>query len=501
LYANAVDLLLDVWERQRIQRDKKGNLKLVQPSLAEWLRTDRDAVRRVLEDLAFEAHAAQAEMAGTADLAQGRLVDALMNLSRGGEANPARLVEYLSQRSGLLMARGVGVYTLPHRTFQEYLAACHLTRDTFPAEVAGLSREDPNRWREVLLLAGAKAARGASSNVWSLAEHLCYGEPVEGAPIDDLWGAHLAGQVVVESANLEAVAKPHQEKLARLRRWHVHLIRDARFPPRERALAGETLAALGDPRPEVMTLAGMEFCRVPVGLFLIGSPEVQFAEFILDESPQHEVSLAYDYEIGRYPVTVAQFAEYVERGGRLPVDEDALRGQANAPVTLVNWFEALSFCRWLTEKWRREKKLQEGWGVRLPSKAEWEKAARGVDGRAYPWGADFDANLGETGIARPSAVGCFPGGASPCGAEDLSGNVWEWTRSALNSESLETEYGCPYLAGNGRDNLDSSSRRLLRGGGPIDLEAGRAVRFWNNPDDRGSCVGFRVVVSQFRSEL
>ncbi len=525
LYADAVNLLLDLWERQRLRRDKNGQLKLVQPSLAEWLRTDRDAVRRVLEDLAFESHSAQpaggeGADGGTADLSEERLVGALMRLARTDRADPVKLVEYLSQRSGLLMARGVGVYTLPHRTFQEYLAACHLTRDTFPVEVAGLARGDPNRWREVLLLAGAKAARGASSNVWSLAEHLCYSEPEEGAPIEDLWGAHLAGQAVVESANLESVAKPHQEKLARLRRWHERLIGEERLPPRERALAGETLAALGDPRfdPERWMLPRgllLGFVEVPAGAFRMGSDPALKELFWEDESPEHTVDLKSFY-IGRWPVTVGQFRVFVATTGYEGVSARALGEGSNRPIRWVSFGDALAYARWLGEELRKEasgkeERAGEGfWGglasgwlrVTLPSEAEWEKAARGEDGRTYPWGGEFDANLGnsgETGIGGPSSVGCFLGGASPYGAEEMSGNVWEWTRSLWGPDWQEAEFKYPYVASDGREDFASPARRVLRGGafdgGPGDVRC--AVRFRLEPGVRHDFIGFRVVVSPF----
>ncbi len=131
LYGDAVDLLLDWWESPKAVHDSHGNLIITQPSLAEWLRVDRDQVRSFLNKLAFQAHLEQRELIGTADIPEGGVVSGLIQLAQNPDVNPARLVEYLSQRAGLIIPRGEAVYTFPHRTFQEYLAACYLTDHGF----------------------------------------------------------------------------------------------------------------------------------------------------------------------------------------------------------------------------------------------------------------------------------------------------------------------------------------------------------------------------------
>jgi len=505
LYADAVELLLNLWESQRVVRDPDGTARLIQPSLAQYLDAGKDQVRQALEELAFEVHA-RGELAGTADVAEGELVTRLMRLGRKPGTNHTELVEYLSQRAGLLVPHGVGVYTFPHRTFQEYLAACHLTDHGFPETLADLGRRDPDRWREVVLLAGAKAARGSSFSAWSLADCLCPRNPCRKGAREDAWGAHLAGQVIAESADLKKVGEAHQEKLKRLRRWHVRLLRADHLPARERALAGKTLARLGDPRfdPErgfLLREPLLGFIEVPAGRFVMGSDGIDKAE-----SPQHEVELP-AYFMSRYPVTTAQYRAFVESTG-YDAELTSLAGVANHPVRYMSFHDALAYCEWLQERLGAWGWKEGRWKVTLPSEAEWEKAARGEDGREYPWGETADsekANDKESGISEPSSVGCFVRGASPYGCEEMSGNVWEWTRSLWGKDEIKASYEYPYVASDGREDLAASKKilRVLRGGSCFDFSrrARCAYRFWGDPVFRDFHLSFRVVLLPFSSDL
>ena len=543
LYADAVDLLLNRWESQRIVREGE-EVKVIQPSLAEWLEVDREQIRGLLNQLAYEAHAAQPDLAGTADIPENDLVAGLVRLSGKRDVQPKLLVEFLSNRAGLLLPHGVGVYSFPHRTFQEYLAACYLTDDPdYPDTLAELARADPNRWREALLLAGAKSKRGQYNNIWELADALSPAEDDLAAGAA-LWGAHLAGQMLAETVEPHRVLGARQQKRReRVQRRLLVCLGTPELPPTERTLVGQSLAVLGDPREEIMTVARMPFCYVPGGPFWLGSEDGEDDEkpLLLNEM------LTDDYWLAQYPVTNSQFAEFVEAGGYGKVDywpearaanfwrEGAFKGVwdsdfrsgpvdfgrpfnlANHPVVGVSWYEGLAFVRWLTDLWRD--RLPDGYGVILPSEAEWEKAARGGvqlpasslvcsagfspptaeavttnpdSERRFPWvGEGLFANVAESGIGSTSTPGCFPRGQSPLGCQDMSGNVWEWTRS--HYEKYE------YVPGDGREDLTAGpdTYRVLRGGA-----------YWNNADDAhcprrnlsppydwNDNIGFRVAVA------
>ena len=257
--------------------------------------------------------------------------------------------------------------------------------------------------------------------------------------------------------------------------------------------------------PKVLTVPGgppIELVPVPAGEFLMGSDMAKDKLALDQELPQHRVFVDV-FEIGKYPVTVAQFEAFVKATGHKTMAEKEGKGVAytgstwewvqgadwrhprgpksdvsgkmDHPVTQVSWKDAVAFCDWL--------------GARLPTEAEWEKAARGTDGRLYPWGAtapdktrcNFSMNVGDT-----TPVGQYPDGASPYGALDMSGNVWEWTSSLWK--------GYKYDASDGREDLTAAGSRVLRGGSFL-INAGfvrcasRLNVFW-----LGS-LGFRVCVS------
>lgn len=210
-------------------------------------------------------------------------------------------------------------------------------------------------------------------------------------------------------------------------------------------------------------------------------------------------------------MTVAQFAAFVAEGGYEPRDPDSLGGRANHPVAWVTFDDVLNYCDWLgttLRDWDETPEplaglLRGGYRITLPSEAEWERAARGTDGRLYPCGdAPLEArhaNYRDTGIGGTSPVGTFPDGASACGCLDMAGNVWEWTRNVWGGYIEKAAFGYPYASGDGRADLATGrdSIRVFRGGAfADDVSSLRcAYRYGFNPELRSGGIGFRVAVS------
>jgi formylglycine-generating enzyme required for sulfatase activity len=181
--------------------------------------------------------------------------------------------------------------------------------------------------------------------------------------------------------------------------------------------------------------------------------------------------------------------------------EDERFNNPSQPVVGVTWFEARAYCRWLDAQWRAvgariASPLSEGYGVQLPSEAEWEYAARGRWGRRFPWGGRGDpgrANTLEGHVLRPTPVGSYPEGTTSQGIHEMSGNVWEWTRS------LYKPY--PYRAEDGRENPEAKGPLVVRGGawGNRQGDARCAARVRYLPVGGYNFRGFRVVVSLVNS--
>jgi formylglycine-generating enzyme required for sulfatase activity len=237
---------------------------------------------------------------------------------------------------------------------------------------------------------------------------------------------------------------------------------------------------------------GMEFMRVPAGPFLMGSrSENRLAT--RDERPQHSVDIPYDYWMERFPVTNELYRAYARaRGIKHPVG--GWEKKKDHPVVRVTWTDTIEYYKWLNNLLKNE--LPSGSVLRLPTEAEWEKAARGEQGNEWPWGDDFDknkCNSSEGGKSSTTPVGLYsPVGDSPCGCADMVGNVWEWTYSLFKPY--------PYQANDGRENEKVSGQRVLRGGSffylhSIPMSARCACRFGYDFAHFYDDMGFRVVIA------
>ncbi len=249
-------------------------------------------------------------------------------------------------------------------------------------------------------------------------------------------------------------------------------------------------------KPEIPPLPfESETILIPAGSFLMGSqPGPGIPDY---ETPQHEVNLP-DYYIGKYPVTNEQYAEFIRQTNHRPpkkvgwLGKRPSKNKLDHPVVGVSWYDALAYCQWLSE--------QTGRAYRLPTEAEWEKAARGTDGRIYPWGNEWDAGRCNCGHSKTMPVTAHPTGQSPYGCCDMVGNVWEWTGTLWGPDWQQSDFGYPYRPDDGREDLDGADQaihRLFRGGDfddePTELRC--SARRWYAPDNVDKARGFRVVLA------
>lgn len=371
-------------------------------------------------------------------------------------ASQARALAFLEQDevdSGIIVSRGTEL-RFWHLTFQEYLAARAIGGMEDPDQRALLLHGDAiyrSEWREmVLLLAGVLCGRQGPGKVNGLfravldqlgseaplaAQARCAG--LLGAIVRDLKPLKYQPADPRYSALMEAVLGIFEKQKARQIDFKVRLE------------AAEALGQAGDPRLSENNWIRIEGKR-GLKAFLIG----------------------------KYPVTVAEYGHFVDDGSyseerwwsaggfakeSQPRDWDSQKEHPNRPVTSVNWYEASAYAAWA--------------GGRLLTEAEWEWAARGEQGREYPWGNEKPdatrANYSETGPKQPTPVGLYPCGATPEGVEDMAGNVWEWTDSWYDKKQT-----------NG----------VLRGGScynyASDLRA--SIRDYDVPEYGNYVIGFRV---------
>lgn len=288
------------------------------------------------------------------------------------------------------------------------------------------------------------------------------------------------------------LAERHLELLRSLSKRQRYLLVYFATPPAVEAPAVHRARG----RRNLFDLSSDAWVDIPSGDFLMGAQSGQPDEPGFDkqahddESPIRRVTLS-PFRLARYPVTNGEYAVYVEETGKEPPTHwEAGRipdGKVDHPVVEVSWTDAVAFARWLSKKTSEEDEET----IRLPTEAQWEFAARGSEGRRFPWGSDepddqranFDGQVGDT-----TPVGSYPDSVTPEGVHDLAGNVLEWCGDFFGPYPSEPE---PDPTGPA-----SGSSRVLRGGS-FGFSQGflrAASRFHLPPGSRGGLVGFRLCV-------
>jgi len=354
--------------------------------------------------------------AGDAERARGRLVrwrrgreicttqGYIVELSYGHYCNVPPPTHYSLQQEHTPMLSDIEFAQHVHRIVEQHGPAICLDGARFAGLLEGLSGSEPDPGLEAII---AAVRAGAASTLVRPAVTV----PAE-ARIPWLKEGLVAEHCMPEDAAHGAV-----DALAKAL---------ARVDVPERAEAGGPVAPLieepvhGDSR--MNPVDGYEMVWVPAGEFLMGSTEKSLAsvrrvlEGVEHEHPQHTVQLN-GYWIGRYPVTVGQYRVFCAATGREMPEEPPHGWKKTHPMENVCWDDAQAYCLWAH--------------LALPTEAQWEKAARGTDGRRYPWGDDWlpEAAVSSVGAPKPhstASVGARPAGITPYGCMDMAGNVWEW---------------------------------------------------------------------------
>jgi formylglycine-generating enzyme required for sulfatase activity len=522
LYRECLDILLDIWDSK-----DKGIVLPDAPSPNDKLLALKTIAYHYVEQGQLELEVEGLE----------KLVEPLLkNLTKPVSARS--LIRQIYERSGVLVEQAIGKFGFAHRALHDYLAASYIAEQNLDSLLVDHAAEErwreviliaiglvqPKQRAETLLASLLRRSDESAASLalagWSLAEDIQVSEGLRASvrtkilhglentptPADfallsgaltdtdpaymDAWigvvlgGANLDLQKRVLTSLIPALgseqAKPFLPTLA-------IVLADSKAEIPLRAQCALTLAqlkpeadselwnALNSARAQkdlvLKSAATWAICelghyeelglvKIPEGEFLMGSSE-EDKQARDNEKPQHTLYLP-TYYIAKHPVTVDEYRAFIQESGyKSDYAERSLSGAGNHPVGWALWKDALTFAQWK--------------GLTLPSEAEWEKAARGADGRIYPWGNAWQSGLAntdeywnsgarglwsklrrrESGTTTP--VGTFsPRGDSPYGCADMSSNVWEWCHS------LYKPY--PYNADDGREDESASGSHVLRGG-------------------------------------
>jgi formylglycine-generating enzyme required for sulfatase activity len=243
------------------------------------------------------------------------------------------------------------------------------------------------------------------------------------------------------------------------------------------------------------------FVKVEEGEFLMGSDPLADTLFFDNEiwpgdSPK-KIQRFPEFYISRYEVTIGQFKAF-EEDVAYPLEVSGKSSEH--PVSGVSWTDAIAYTRWIDQRLRSwpevplglRNLLEKGWRVSLPSEMEWEKAARGQDGRRYSWGSEPRDNGGNFGTQETVRVGSFPCTECAYGLSDMGGNVWEWTRSPYGDYAIGMASNSPDV------DLEKDALWVMRGGSFADTDryVRSAARGAADPGVKRPFIGFRLVLSR-----
>jgi formylglycine-generating enzyme required for sulfatase activity len=550
LYERSIDILLWRWEQEKFQGYGRSRLQI----LLEKINCNRDQLRGILSMLAFQSQKKDPVLQSKDSV---KVIDQMSLLSVLSELHPDKsldwansVVEVMKLRTGLLLEKEKGVFSFPHRTYQEYLAGSYLSQSNdFDTQVFELLKKGNHYyWRDVILLAVGHLVHIHKDfgKPRLLVEALC---PDDNKTVVRWHNVMLAGEVLIEIGIQNLITTDHGKRL--LNRVTTQLLAglvSSAFVEKEKSDVGNILSQLGDPRfnttryclPETTGNTIDGFIRVKSKGFFMGAQKDDNHARTNEYGNIDPVNVLNDYWIACYPVTVAQMKCFVDDSGyqnrewwtklgwswrtgefnsdpgdvamktllhrrskemrNAPFNWEEQVNYVNHPVVGVNWFEALAYCNWLNAKLHScinhdEHPInQDGFIVRLPTESEWEMAARGDDGCLFPWGnntwSQEFANLRASKINRTTSVGIFLKGKTFSGLYDMCGNVWEWMSSMYKLY--------PYNDFDGRNSIDVSERRVLRGGSWRDdpSSARCCSRLDAYPDMYYDYFGFRIAIAR-----
>ncbi|HNN12414.1 MAG TPA: SUMF1/EgtB/PvdO family nonheme iron enzyme [Anaerolineales bacterium] len=492
LYDQYVSTLLSTWNRARSisgrapgrDIDEIQTVRILAP-LALWMHevspgvglVGREDMRRKLEDLFAER----------------------------GDSSPQQaarqFLQDVREHAALLLERGPGEFGFIHLTFEEYLAAVALALmgqgNSKPISEILSRHVGEQAWREVTLLTiGYLGIRQQLPKI--------SGEVVE-AMVTERPGPPGEAVVLAGDAVLDTWpgGVPPQSK-ERVIQALIETMQDGTIRPELRRHAGLLLGRLGwrptdldrfveVPAGEYLSGVRKEAKEIPYSYFVANYPvtNIQYARFVKEDGYQEREywsEVGWEWRTGKYDSRTMQDVErdwlehrpLAKRGNPYYWHNIELSNPI-VPVVGVCYFEAEAYCNWLAKKIMA---VPEGYVIRLPRDGEWERAARGIDGREYPWGDGFDKTAANTwesestgsGLGGTTAICTFPQGVSPTGAWDMSGNVWEWTRTWYDEDR---------------------KYRIVRGGSWIGYQWFAHTSFcnWSIPLMFNDDLGFRIVIA------